>query len=227
MFSGEDVCRFLESKGYSELYHANAASTALCFLENGKILSRSHVEAHPHVCWQTRQPSDATDKRLGIFDDVFFDVENLWERGNHFNFYGPVVFKFSAEVLIGCCVEITKYNPIRGGGGDLFFSRLEDAEKSCIVYNSWQFCNHIVARAAGNSIGFNNLEKVIFYCPNRSLTTDRRNDPYAARDEIQKLCILKGIAFENCEVTHRSIPENKYPVFYGFMGKVPRLHGQL
>ena len=226
MFSGEEVCRFLESKGYSELYHANAASTALSFLENGKILSRCYVEAHPHDCWQTRQPSDATDKCLGIFDDVFFDVENLWERGNHFNFYGPVVFKFSAEVLRGCSVEITKYNPIRGRG-DLFFSRLEDAENACIVYNSWQFCNHIVARAAGNCIGFNNLEKVIFYCPDRSLTTDRRNDPYAARDEIQQICIWKGIAFENCEVTHRSIPENKYPVFYGFMGKVPRLHGQL
>ena len=85
MFRGEDVCRFLESIGYSELYHANAASTALSFLENGKILSRSHVEAHPQVCWQTRQPSDATDKRLGVFNDVFFD------RGFKFKVQHPVL----------------------------------------------------------------------------------------------------------------------------------------
>ena len=221
MFRGEDVCEFLYNKGYGALFHANAASTALSFLRNGRILSRCYVERHPNVCWQTKQKSDATDKRLGIFDDVFFDVENLWERGSYINLYGPVVFKFSVEVLSGCSVEIMRDNPIRGGCGELYFSRLEDAGRDCIVYNSWQFCNHIVAREAGNSIGFRCLEKVIFYSPDMSLAKDPRNSPYIACDQIREKCIRNNIVFENRVVDHKRIPEYKYSVFYGFMCKVP------
>lgn len=224
MFKGEDVCGFLEGNGYQWLHHANTASTALSYLENGRILSRYYVDSHPKLCWQTKQKSDETDKRLGIFDDIFFDVENLWERGNYFNFYGPVVFKFSIEVLNGLNVEITRDNPIRGGGGGLYFSHLQDARKACVVYNSWQFCNHIVVREAGNSVGFNFLEKIIFYSPNISLSRDHRNDPYAACDEIQEKCLANGIAFENCTVDYRHIPEYKYPIFYGFMCNVPQLN---
>lgn len=226
MFAGEEVCSFLENKGYVHLYHANAASTALSFLENRRILTRDYVNKNRDHCWQTKQKSDDTDVALGIFDDIFFDVENLWERGNYVNLYGPAVFKFSTRVLNGSNVEITRYNPIRGRG-DLYFSSLEAAGNSCIAYNSWQFCNHIVIKRAGNSIRLNCLEEIKFYVPNSSLSKDSRNDPYKACSIIQQKCMASNIAFDSCVVDHERIPLYKYPVFYGFMGNVPRLQGQL
>jgi len=223
MFTGKDVFNLLEEEGIKYLHHANTSSTALSFLENGAILSRQYVEDNAETCWQTIQGTDELDKQLGIFNDVFFDVENLWECGPHMNNYGPVVFKFSTKVLKERVIGIMKDNPIRGGEGGLYFERLGEVKNACIYMNSWQFSNHIVVKDAGGSIDLASLKRVIFYSPNEPLALDSRNNPSDACCLIKQKSLEMGIKFENRFVDTNCIPEKKYPTFYGFMMKVPKL----
>lgn len=84
MLDGNSLVEFLKERGFSTLCHVNTTATALTFLRNGGLLSRQYVEEHPETCFQTIQKSDAKDKEFGIFNDIFFDVMNIWENRSHF-----------------------------------------------------------------------------------------------------------------------------------------------
>lgn len=104
---------FLVERGIYYLYHANTVLTSCTFLRNGGLLSRGYVEDNGLL--QTPQQSDDIDKKYGIQYDIFFDDCDIHLRSNNVNYYGPVLFKFSVDVLLAeihSPVKITKRNPL-------------------------------------------------------------------------------------------------------------------
>ena len=110
--SPEKTKEILCSHGVTTLYHANTVATSLSFLRAGGLLSRGYVEDIKAV--QTPQQSDGTDQAFGIYYDIFFDSVDIHQRTRNLNYYGPVTFVYSVEVLDlpGIEVKVTKQNPI-------------------------------------------------------------------------------------------------------------------
>ena len=92
MIDGNDLVVLLRQYGKNSIFHANTVATSLSFLRNDGLLSRYYVKTHPATCHQTPQYTDETDRQLGVDNDIFFDVENIWDL-NMTCFYGPVVFQ--------------------------------------------------------------------------------------------------------------------------------------
>lgn len=95
------------------LYHANTVATSVTFLLHGGLLSRGAIEEQG--LFQTPQESDALDKKLGVFYDIFFDSDDIHSRAHDLNSYGPVTFVYSIDVLDTLqdkVVKVTKDNPI-------------------------------------------------------------------------------------------------------------------
>lgn len=112
------IKEILMEKGIDCLYHVNTVETAITFLSNGGLLSRGAVEDKDLI--QTDQPSDAKDKEVGVFYDIFFDSVDIHERSKNINDYGPVTFVYSIDVLDYLNdkeIKITKDNPIRWNSG--------------------------------------------------------------------------------------------------------------
>jgi len=108
-----DVKRVLLSKNAVHLFHANSVATACTFLRSGGLLSRGAVEARRlHQTWQ---PSDATDRSVGVWNDIFMDAVDIGDRVHGRNKYGPVLFKFNLDMLDYVYlpeVWVTKINPM-------------------------------------------------------------------------------------------------------------------
>lgn len=105
----------LRRKGVIRLYHANTVTTSCTFLENGALLSRKYVEDN-HLA-QTEQYSDAHDKGLGIWNDVFMDGVDIHQRSLGANNYGPVLFVLDTECLLKDArfnnrIRLAKSNPV-------------------------------------------------------------------------------------------------------------------
>ena len=112
------IKNILLEKGVTNLYHANTVITASTFLEHGGILSRGYVE--DFGLRQTYQSTDELDKKVGVFHDIFFDSTDIHERRHSFNYYGPVLFVYSInvmDILSEGQIKITKDNPIRWNSG--------------------------------------------------------------------------------------------------------------
>ena len=114
---GSDVYSVLQSIRATKLYHANSVTTSRTFFKQGGLLSRCFVENHKLS--QTRQGSDLIDKRYGIWDRIFVDHVDIHYRGGRKkgpNQYGPVLFVFDLDILLGLPegseVCVTKMNPI-------------------------------------------------------------------------------------------------------------------
>lgn len=104
----------LLDKGVKYLYHANTVATSLTFFSQGGLLSRGAVEERG--LFQTFQGSDSLDKRLGVFNDIYFDSVDIHARAKDLNKYGPVTFVYSIDILdrlAGYEVKVTRDNPIR------------------------------------------------------------------------------------------------------------------
>jgi len=101
----------------THLHHANSVTTSCTFLEQGGLLSRGFVEGHGLV--QTPQPSDAIDKKYGIWDRIFLDHVDIHYRGGRVkgpNKYGPVLMRFDLGILLqlpeGSEILVTRCNPM-------------------------------------------------------------------------------------------------------------------
>jgi hypothetical protein len=112
-----DVYNVLKGKRAIHLHHANSVGTSCTFLEEGALLSRNYVEQKG--LFQTAQSSDAIDKQYTIWDRIFLDHVDIHDRGGKgkgHNRYGPVLFKFDLDILLGLPpgtnIEVTKCNPI-------------------------------------------------------------------------------------------------------------------
>lgn len=108
------VYDILKNKHVKHLYHANTVLTSCTFLQKKGLASRRYIE--DHKLQQTQQPSDSTDKKYGIWNDIFMDTVDIHKRASKRNFYGPVLFIFPINILIKnpeiCVLFITKKNPI-------------------------------------------------------------------------------------------------------------------
>lgn len=109
---GKIIRNVLERKGCDSLYHVNTVSTSLTFIKHGGLLSRGYIEANELV--QTPQKSDEIDKKFGIWNDIFFDSVDIHKRKKDINFYGPVMFALSLEILDDYSdrIRVTKSNPV-------------------------------------------------------------------------------------------------------------------
>lgn len=109
---GNNIRCILEKKGCTCLYHVNSVPTSLTFLEHGCLLSRGNVEANNLI--QTPQKSDEIDKKFGLWNDIFFDSVDIHNRRKNINFYGPVMFVLSLNILSDYRnnIFITKSNPV-------------------------------------------------------------------------------------------------------------------
>jgi hypothetical protein len=70
-----ELYNFLQKKNIKYLYHANTVATSLLYVEQKSLLSRQYVE--DNNLYQTSQYTDAKDKILGIYDDIFLDMVDI------------------------------------------------------------------------------------------------------------------------------------------------------
>ena len=102
-----------ESNNVKSFYHANSVISACSFLKEGALLSRGSVERKK--LFQTIQKTDALDRKLGIWFDVFVDSVDIHHRAKKANEYGPVLFELDAMSLLKENVGklwISKINPM-------------------------------------------------------------------------------------------------------------------
>ena len=144
------VLEVLKKKGVMSLYHANTVQTACSFLREGRLLSRGSMEERGLT--QTSQQTDAKDKEVGVWNDIFLDSVDIHERSKKRNNYGPVLFHLELDFLredwLGP-VWITKCNPQNwheDAKDDWYFSSVEDLEKD---YIKGKFDQMIVLRHVG------------------------------------------------------------------------------
>lgn len=158
-----ELKQILLNNGVKELYHANTVFTSKGFFSVGGLLSRG--AANDLGIQQTIQKSDDKDKEFGIWYDVFFDSVDVHNRASMRNFYGPITFIFSLDLLdyreISAC-KITKQNPIYWNRDDIeerYISDMSDFIKG-------DFGQHIVIREFYNKIPFKSyLKKIILDKP--------------------------------------------------------------
>lgn len=111
------VYEVLNSKGVDQIYHANSVITSCQFLRRGALLSRGTIARSG--LYQTPQKSDETDKKLGIWFDVFADSDDIHHRAKRANAYGSVLFVLDVEVIAKAYtgkVWVTKLNPTKWNG---------------------------------------------------------------------------------------------------------------
>ena len=98
------------------LFHANTVLTSLSFFKNQGLCSRQYIEDTPGS-YQTSQYSDKTDKKLGVYNDIFFDSVDIHKRTRRFNYYGPIMFVYSLDLLsapeVDDTVRVTRENPAK------------------------------------------------------------------------------------------------------------------
>ena len=165
--TNKDIQRILLEKEVAHLYHANSMATACTFLENGGLLSRGAVE--DFGLYQTPQETDATDKLLDVYYDIFFDSVDIHERIGKINHYGPIVFVYSTDVLETLpegTIQITKYNPIRWFPNTPENKRYFSSEEELYFgYTKGDFTQHITLRHQTEALPFDYLEKIIIDNP--------------------------------------------------------------
>ena len=124
----------LVANGVTQLYHANTVVTSLTFLRSGGLLSRGYVE--DINASQTSQQTDDSDKVFGIYYDIFFDATDIHQQARNLNFYGPVTFVYSIDVLDHPDIEVkvTKCNP------QYWATNQDEAEKYFLNESELEFC---------------------------------------------------------------------------------------
>jgi len=163
IFTGEAIAAFLSSKGFNYLHHANTFATTRTFLGQNALLSRAEVAKRK--LFQTPQGSDESDISYGIFNNIFFDVENLSARMSRtrLNRYGPIIFRYNISILNGYNVKICADNPVHFNGmspdtwyvNDLNTIKYEG-------FSSWPFKNHIML-VDTPAIPLQSLEGILIY----------------------------------------------------------------
>ncbi len=110
-----EVHQILRNIGVTNLHHANTVTTSSTYLEQGGLLSRSFVEDHHLI--QTPLYSDAENKNHNVWEWIFLDhidIHAQTGRNKGHNQYGPVLFVFHLDLLLGLPpgseVFVTRYN---------------------------------------------------------------------------------------------------------------------
>lgn len=161
------IKNILQGKDIVHLYHVNTVKTACTFLENRGLLSRGAVE--DRGLKQTPQETDATDKEVDVYYDIFFDSVDIHQRSRSINHYGPVTFVYSIDLLDALpedSIRITKDNPIRWHPGmseaDKYFQSEYELRA---VYTKGAFNQHLTIRHQYQPLSFEHLERIIIDDP--------------------------------------------------------------
>lgn len=163
-----ELYNYLSEQGIKHLYHANTVTTACTFLLNGGLLSRGAVESRGLK--QTSQSSDPIDVNFNVWNDIFLDSVDLHGLFPRQNYYGPVLFKYSLEILKYPNlpdVFITKDNPIRWDismdDEEKYFQSIDELENN---YKKGSYEEMITLRNTFEILPFENyLEEVILDNP--------------------------------------------------------------
>jgi len=163
----DSIKQILINKGITRLYHANTVATACTFIKQHGLLSRGAVR--DFGLYQTPQSTDISDQEFDVFYDIFFDSVDIHQRSKNINYYGPVTFVFSINVL-DCLspssIRITKNNPIYWDYGmsdaEKYFLETDDIMHS---FTRGDFKQHITLRHQTNPIPFDFLEMIIIDNP--------------------------------------------------------------
>ena len=130
------VCSALAAKGVDEIHHANSVITSCQFLRRGSLLSRGTIQRQS--LYQSAQSSDRTDKKFGLWFDVFTDSVDIHARARRANVYGPVLFVLDAAIIAKAYtgrIWVTKKNPVKWGAdtpADRWFQTVEDLEANLL-----------------------------------------------------------------------------------------------
>lgn len=183
---GKDVYDVLKKIGVTHLHHANSVTTSCTFLEQGGLLSRGSVEDKKLA--QTKQGSDAIDKKYGIWHRVFVDHVDIHDRGGKKkgpNQYGPVLFVFDLDALLrlpkGSNVLVTKVNPIywkdKETDEDRYFLTPDDLAK---VIKFGEFNKMLVIETPSGQVDFpNRTAKIVLDDPMRNISSGKDAYNYA------------------------------------------------
>ncbi|SMP10734.1 hypothetical protein [Chryseobacterium profundimaris] len=161
---------FVESQILA-LYHANTVGTTITYLQNGGLLSRGAVETQG--LFQTPQSSDAKDKEVNVWNDVFLDTADLHSAFRRENHYGPVLFEFNIELVRDETLEIwiTKNNPIYWNpntpDNDRYFQSVAELRQLWNVIQRQRIM--ITIRNNTSPILFNSVRRIIVDDPQRSI----------------------------------------------------------
>jgi len=174
-----NIYKVLKGKNIIGLYHANTVRTSKTFLEQGGLLSRNYVENNDLV--QTPQKSDNKDKDLGIYDGLFLDSINISDYFVRYNKYGPILFRFNLELLLGDEVEslsITKKNPINWRDNDSeedrFFKSAEEFDEKFKTGNKVRDGGcHLIIRNSEEKLSFNHLYGIQIDNPGLTYTDEK------------------------------------------------------
>lgn len=171
-----ELYNFFIEKDITHLHHANTVATSITFLRNNGLISRGNVEAKG--LFQTNQDSDSDDKTNDVWNDIFFDTKDLHGYFPRQNLYGPVLFKFTSDLIIDENLEffITKDNPIywtsKTPYGKKYFTGIED------LRSNWdKFALHkkmLTIRKPNKDISFDHLESVILDNPRVTIYDNTR-----------------------------------------------------
>lgn len=171
---GQDVYDILRSKLIHQLYHANTVTTSCTFLELGGLASRGHVT--DLGLQQTSQPSDAIDRKYGVWYDVFVDTADIHYRAKRPNEYGPVLFSLDTAILgglpTGSEIFVTKKNPIYWIASESedarLFTSLDDLKSGLI---EGEFSQMIIIRTPNGILPFpQNAAPIMLDDPKRNLS---------------------------------------------------------
>lgn len=201
MLDGNALVKFLRERGFSTLCHVNTAATALTFLKNGGLLSRKYVEEHPTTCFQTSQDSDRLDRNFGIFNDIFFDAEDIWNHcGMKYCYYGPITFYYDVKILSKFSnIYVSKENPVHWNSGclsDNCFVGID--ELKCSILNSsysWPIANHIMLHNQEILNFGNDLKKILLWCPDVNIAGYYKENIIKVYNIFDELCRSMNIQF--------------------------------
>ncbi len=163
----QEVKKVLTNAQVHRLYHVNSVATALSFIKLGGLLSRQALDVSGLS--QTPQITDDTDKKHGIYNDIFFDSVDIHQRASRTNDYGPVMFVYSIDVLDSLDnfdICITRDNPIRWKdemeyGDKYFVSHME----LLFGFTKGSFQQHITIRDISKPLPFDYLEEIVIDNP--------------------------------------------------------------
>lgn len=200
MYTPQEVKRVLCSHGVQKLYHANTVATSLSFLRAGGLLSRGYAEELGTQ--QTPQQSDDSDREFGVYYDIFFDATDIHEAARNLNFYGPVTFVYSLDVLDmpGIQVKVTKVNP------QYWEADWEDEDKYFITaddlraeYDRWDFGQHITLCNMHAPLSFSPyLQSVLLEDPQIPETRYFTQAVAALSSELDKQQIAAPLIIREC-----------------------------
>jgi hypothetical protein len=216
------VAEILKRKGVTALYHANTVQTACTFLRNGRLMARGVVEERGFV--QTPQASDESDRKHGIWYDIFVDTFDIHETLLRINVYGPVLFVLDIESLLKIppSVWVTKSNPAHWGkGSDRYFVSIDEFQDG---YRKSDTRRQFMLRHIGGVLRLaDHLNKIVLDDPGVTVNETRAYDQaLGALKASARVGLLADVAVERrqckskcgCAAQYKSMGEKRFSHFF-------------